>query len=89
MMDEFKQKWPAIKTRRRVEVHINSLSIEELKRISMEKFLQREKKWIERDVQTSLDKIITFNRNLDKNQLFSAPNQIPKNIIIEDRKARQ
>lgn len=41
-MDEFKQKWPAIKTRRRVEVHINSLSIEELKRISMEKFLQRE-----------------------------------------------
>jgi hypothetical protein len=25
-----------------VEVHINSLSIEELKRISMEKFLQRE-----------------------------------------------
>jgi hypothetical protein len=42
MMDEFKQKWPAIKTRRRVEVHINSISIEELKRISMEKFLQRE-----------------------------------------------
>jgi len=42
MMDEFKVKWPAIKTRRRVEVHINSLSIEELKRISMEKFLQRE-----------------------------------------------
>lgn len=39
MMDEFKAKWPAIKTRRRVEVHINSLSIEELKRISMEKFL--------------------------------------------------
>jgi hypothetical protein len=39
MMDEFKQKWPAIKNRRRVEVHINSMSIEELKRISMEKFL--------------------------------------------------
>jgi hypothetical protein len=42
MMDEFKDKWPSIKTRRRVEVHINSVSIEELKRISMEKFLQRE-----------------------------------------------
>lgn len=42
MMDEFKVKWPQIKNRRRVEVHINSLSIEELKRISMEKFLQRE-----------------------------------------------
>ena len=42
MMDEFKEKWPSIKTRRRVEVHINSVSIEELKRISMVKFLQRE-----------------------------------------------
>ena len=42
MMDEFKMKWPQIKTRRIVEVHTNSLSIEELKRISMEKFLQRE-----------------------------------------------
>lgn len=42
MMDEFKQKWPSIKNRRRVEVHISSISIEELKRISMAKFLQRE-----------------------------------------------
>lgn len=42
MMDEFKQKWPSIKSRRRVEVHISSISIEELKRISMAKFLQRE-----------------------------------------------
>ena len=41
-MDEFKQKWPSIKSRRRVEVHISSISIEELKRISMAKFLQRE-----------------------------------------------
>jgi hypothetical protein len=42
MMDEFKQKWPTIKSHRRVEVHVNSISIDELKRISMEKFLQRE-----------------------------------------------
>ena len=42
MMDEFKIKWQSIKTRKRVEVHISSISIEELKRISMEKFLQRE-----------------------------------------------
>jgi hypothetical protein len=42
MMEEFKQKWPTIKTRKRVEIHFNSLSIDELKRISMEKFLQRE-----------------------------------------------
>ena len=42
MMEEFKQKWSSIKTKKRVEVHINSLSIDEIKRMSMEKFLQRE-----------------------------------------------
>lgn len=39
MMDEFQSKWPSIKQRKRVEIHICSISIEELKRISMEKFL--------------------------------------------------
>ena len=48
MMEEFKQKWPAIKQRKRVEIHINSLSIDEIKRISMEKFLQRENSQISR-----------------------------------------
>lgn len=48
MMDEFKNKWPAIKKRRRVEIHINSLSIDEIKRVSMEKFLQRENSQISR-----------------------------------------
>ena len=47
-MEEFKQKWPAIKQRKRVEIHINSLSIDEIKRISMEKFLQRENSQISR-----------------------------------------
>jgi len=42
MMDEFKQKWPVLKQNKRIEIHINSMSIEEMKRISMEKFLQRE-----------------------------------------------
>jgi hypothetical protein len=42
MMDEFQQKWSFIRSKRRVEVHISSISIDELKRISMEKFLQRE-----------------------------------------------
>ena len=42
MQEEFKLRWPQIKNRRRTEIHINSLSIEELKRISMEKFLQKE-----------------------------------------------
>ena len=48
MTSEFKQKWPQIKSNKRVEVHINSLSIDELKRISMEKFLQRENSQISR-----------------------------------------
>lgn len=39
MMDEFKMKWPEIKKKRRVEIHINSISVHEMKRISMEKFL--------------------------------------------------
>jgi len=42
MQEEFKARWKSIKKRKRVEVHINSMSIDELKRISMEKFLQRE-----------------------------------------------
>lgn len=48
MMEEFRRGWPAIKNRKRVEVHINSLSIDEIKRISMEKFLQRENAQISR-----------------------------------------
>lgn len=48
MQEEFKARWPEIKRRRRVEVHINSTSVAELKRISMEKFLQRENAQISR-----------------------------------------
>lgn len=48
MMDDFKNKWPAIKQKNRVEIHINSISIGEMKRISMEKFLQRENAQISR-----------------------------------------
>lgn len=42
MMQEFKEKWGEIKKKKRVEIHINSISIAELKRMSMEKFIQRE-----------------------------------------------
>ena len=48
MQEEFKARWKSIKKRKRVEVHINSMSIDELKRISMEKFLQRENAQISR-----------------------------------------
>ena len=39
MMEEFKKKWVDIKRKKRVEIHINSISVQEMKRISMEKFL--------------------------------------------------
>lgn len=48
MQEDFKVKWGDIKRRKRVEIHINSTSISELKRISMEKFLQRENAQIAR-----------------------------------------
>ena len=37
MQDEFKRCWPEIKTKKRIEIHINSFSIDELKRKSIEK----------------------------------------------------
>ena len=37
MQDEFKRCWKDIKGQRRVEVHINSYSVVELKRMSIEK----------------------------------------------------
>lgn len=72
MMDEFKMKWPQIKTRRRVEVHINSLSIEELKRISMEKFLQRENAQLSR----------IFNlRDRNVEIIYIAPFQMTSDVL--------
>jgi hypothetical protein len=35
MMEEFRRGWLAIKSQRRIEVHVNSISIDEVKRISM------------------------------------------------------
>ena len=48
MMGDFKGKWGEIKVQRRIEIHINSYSIEEQKRLSMDKFLQRENTQISR-----------------------------------------
>jgi len=38
-MEEFKKRWPDIRNKRRIEIHINSITVEEMKRVSMEKFL--------------------------------------------------
>ena len=48
MMEEFKKRWPDIRKKRRIEIHWNSLSIGDAKRLSMEKFMQRENLQISR-----------------------------------------
>lgn len=48
MMKEFRKRWPEIKKKRRVEIHINSFSFSEQKRLTMEKFKQRENSQISR-----------------------------------------
>lgn len=48
MMKEFRKRWPEIKKKRRVEIHLNSFSFSEQKRLSMEKFKQRENSQISR-----------------------------------------
>ncbi len=47
-MDEFRAKWTDIKCKRRVEIHINSYSVDEFKRSSMEKLKHRENAQISR-----------------------------------------
>ena len=42
MQDEFKRCWPEIREQKRVEIHINSFSIAELRRLSIEKLKQKE-----------------------------------------------
>ena len=42
MQDEFKKSWSIIRDQRRIEIHINSYSISDLRRMSLEKYKQRE-----------------------------------------------
>ena len=42
MQEEFKRSWSDIKQKKRVEIHINSYSIDEMKRMSIEKLKQKE-----------------------------------------------
>lgn len=48
MMEEFKKRWPEIRKKKRIEIHCNSISIGDAKRLSMEKFMQRENLQISR-----------------------------------------
>jgi len=48
MQGEFKRCWPEIKTQKRVEIHFNSYSIDEMKRLSTEKLKQKENSQIVR-----------------------------------------
>jgi IQ domain-containing protein H len=40
--ENFKKNWKDIKNKKRVEIHINSFSFDEMKRLSMQKHTQRE-----------------------------------------------
>lgn len=42
MQEEFKQKWGEIKKQKRIEIHINSYSLAELQRLTVEKLKQKE-----------------------------------------------
>jgi hypothetical protein len=42
MQEEFKSKWGDIKKQKRVEIHINSYSLSELQRLTIEKLKQKE-----------------------------------------------
>ena len=48
MQEEFKRCWPDIKNSKRVEIHINSYSIAELKRMTVEKLKQKENSQVTR-----------------------------------------
>lgn len=48
MQEEFKREWPKIKHLKRVEIHCNSFSISELKRLSVESLKQKENSQIMR-----------------------------------------
>lgn len=48
MQDEFKRCWPDIKRNKRVEIHINSYSITELRRLTVDKLKQKENSQIMR-----------------------------------------
>jgi hypothetical protein len=48
MQSEFRAKWPEIKRAKRVEIHINSFSLSELQRLTIEKLKQKENSQIAR-----------------------------------------
>jgi hypothetical protein len=48
MQEDFKQSWKHIKKSRRVEIHINSFSIRQGQRLSLEKYKQKENAQIAR-----------------------------------------
>ena len=48
LASDFKSNWPQIKLNKRIEIHINSFSFEESRRLTMEKFLQRQNNQITR-----------------------------------------
>ncbi|CAD8177263.1 unnamed protein product [Paramecium pentaurelia] len=68
----FKEEWPYLKLQQRFEIHLNSFSFEEIKRLSMDKFSQRQNTQITRifNLQDPLVHII-----------YIAPYDLPSELI--------
>ncbi|CAD8077422.1 unnamed protein product [Paramecium primaurelia] len=68
----FKEEWPYLKLQQRFEIHLNSFSFEEIKRLSMDKFPQRQNTQITRifNLQDPLVHII-----------YIAPYDLPSELI--------
>lgn len=87
----FKKNWEQIKLEKRVEIHINSLSMAEIKRLTTEKFLQKENcqlsrifKLLDPNVNIiyvcpfalSPEVIAYYNKALEISQIYDARNRL-------------
>ncbi|CAD8179992.1 unnamed protein product [Paramecium octaurelia] len=68
----FKEEWPFIKLQQRFEIHLNSFSFEEIKRLSMDKFPQRQN--------TQITRIFNLKDPL-VHIIYVAPYDLPSELI--------
>lgn len=98
MQKKFSDNWSEIKRKPRIEIHINSLSISELKRMTMSKFMQKENAQISRifalkDKNTEIIYISPFELSSDIINYYykileigeSEQSQARFNLIVPDK----
>ena len=86
MQNEFKKCWPEIKTQKRVEIHINSFSVAEMKRMSIEKLKQKENAQIMRifSVKDPLVDVIYVSPFVLTNEVYKYYMKILELVEIEE-----